>query len=217
MTMVKRRIAYVSLLLAVLTFAAVFLFGCHQEYRGDTVYGAYISRIDYDDENMTMTAVVSLTNDGAKMMKLNDTETVQVDWNYQKSKVGAFKFRYDYRASFNPNRIFCAVENTLTQEQRKNKNGDEYSLKVVFEYATIYKSLKGDVTPKKSGNYYLLDFDVLKDETSFETKFSIETQNSAAWYGTLIAVACACFIVIMFVKARRKNNGERKDRTTETD
>lgn len=204
---VKRRISLVAAVVVIVVLACVLLSACNKsETSGDVEYGMYVRRIIYDSQEGVMTAYVSLTKDESQKL-----EGVSANWHYKKGEINAFFSRYEYTVNFSPSTIFCAVENSLTQEQRI-VDGVEYNvLKVAFEYATIYKSLKSEGETLKSSSYYLHDFALDETDTSFETTLSLRTQQSAAWYGILIAVAVAIFgVVIGVVIARRKKYGKQE-------
>ncbi len=207
-----------ALILAILTIFVMMLsvsvlFGCNQEYDGDREYGVYVQRVEYDvyrdnpnydDGVVYMRVYLGLTaNDDKKI------DGVTANWHYEKRKVNAFKFEYTYRLEIDGS-IFSAAVDSLTQEQLTYE-GTEYNIfEVYFEYATIYKSMKGNIDHRKTDSGYAFDFPINETQTLFETTFTIPTQNSASYYGILIAVACvAAGVVIAVVFTRRKKYAER--------
>ena len=204
-----KRIALVAAVIVIVVLACVLLTACdNAESSGDFEYGMYVRRTLYDKDEGVMTVYVSLTNDDS--LKI---EGANANWHYQKFELNAFFGRYDYTVNFSPSTIFCAVENSLTQEQRI-VDGVEYNvLKVVFEYATIYKSLKSEGEVSKLSGYYLHDFALDESETSFDTTLCLRTQRSAAWYGVLIAVAVAIFGVVIAIMIVRRKKYAKQERT----
>ena len=210
MTITKKSIALISLVLAVVISATCLLSSCNQEYDGESDYGVYIKRVEYDsyeDETIYMRVYLALTNDDDKKL-----DGVSATWHYRKQKDGAAKFKYVYDLSIAAESIFSVAVNGLTQEQL-NRDGLEYNtFEVYFEYATIYKSLKGDVKHVKTASGYAFDFPIEDTQDSFQTTFVISTQNSAVWYGILIAFATVAFVVVLaVVLTRRKKYAERHE------
>ncbi len=205
----KRRTVYISALIAVLLIATVFLFACNSGVsEGDYEYGVYIRRTLYNPDAQEMTVYVSVTSDTTKTI-----EGATGNWHYKKSTENAFYSRYDYTVSFSPKTIFSAVKDSLTQEQL-NVDGVEYNvLKLVFEYATIYKSLSSDGERLKIGSTYLHDFALDETNEEFATTLSLRVQNSATWYGVLVAVAVAVFGAIIGTLLARRKKYATKERT----
>ena len=211
--MQSKRTILISLLLAVVILATCMLFSCNQEYEGEREYGVFVKRVEYDrfeghpvynDNVVYMRVYLGLTDDDDQKI-----EGVTAVWHYEKRKMGAFKYVYTYRVEMQGS-IFSAAVGALTQEQLTYE-GLEYNIfEVYFEYATIYKSMKGSIERRKTDNGYAFDFPIDETQTSFETTLTIPTQNSAAWYGILVAFAVVVVgVVIAVVFARRKKYAER--------
>ena len=199
-----KTIVFVLLTLVVIISSCVFLCACNkEETKGDIEYGMYVKRFTYDADADTMTAYVAITND--ESLKLAGSSA---NWHYTKTTENVFYDKYDYVISFSPQTIFSVVESSLTQEQRIVDEVEYHNLKVVFEYATIYKSLEGGVEATKSGDNYVFDFPLDETDSSFETQLSLRVQNSATWYGILVGAAILVFgIILTIVRVRRKRYG----------
>lgn len=200
-TKITTRIALIAATLAVVIFASFALMACNKPATsGDIEYGVYIRRTLYTKDAHTMTVYASLSLDERWLI-----DGATANWHFEKVKVNAFYNAYEYTVTFDPATIFSAIENSLTQEQRIVDDVEYDILKVVFEYATIYKSLEGGKSVGKSDGYYLHDFDVDETASDFTGTLSIMSQNSAGWYGVLIAAAVAVFgVIIGIIFARRK-------------
>lgn len=208
-TKITTRIALIAATLAVVIFASFMLSACNKPATsGDVEYGVYIRRTLYQKDAHTMTVYASLSQDERWLV-----EGATAKWHYEKVKVNAFYNAYEYTVTFDPATIFSAIENSLTQEQRIIDDVEYDILKVVFEYATIYKSLEGGKDIGKSDVYYLHDFDVDETATDFTATMSLRTQNSAAWYGLLIAAAVVVLGVIIAVLFARRKKYACKERT----
>ena len=206
---IKRKTVIISALLAVLILATVFLSACNKPVTsGDIEYGVYIRRTLYNKEEGVMTIYASLSADDRMTV-----EGATANWHYVKSDVNAFYYRYDYTVSFSPKAIFSAIKDSLTQEQLIMDDVEYKVLKLVFEYATIYKSLESEGNTFVSDGQYVHDFSIDENADEFATTLSIRTQNSATWYGLLVAAAVVVFgVIIGAVLARRKKYAT-KERT----
>jgi len=56
--------------------------------------------------------------------------------------------------------------------------------------------VKGSEDVTKVNNTYLHDFPIDESQTEFQEDLSLRVQNSAGWYGVLIAVAVALFVFV---------------------
>ena len=205
----KRKTVLISALLAVLVLATVFLFACNKPATsGDKEYGVYIRRTLYNPTEGVMTVYASLSSDERMTI-----ENATANWHYVKSDYNAFYYRYDYTVSFSPKTLFSVIKDSLTQEQLI-MDGVEYKvLKLVFEYATIYKSLESDGNVFVSDGQYVHDFPIDENEEEFATTLSIRTQNSATWYGLLVAAAVLVFGAVLGALLARRKKYATKERT----
>ena len=198
----NRALILVVLTIFVMTLSTCLLSACNQEYEGDKEYGVYVSRVEYDkyeDDTVYARVYLGLTSDDSKKI-----EGLTANWHYEKRKLNAFKFGYVYRIEI-VGSIFSAAVGALTQEQRYYEETEYNTFEVYFEYATIYKSMKGEINRKKVDGGYAFDFAIEETQQEFHTTLSIDTQNSAIWYGLLVAVAVSiAAVVIALLLARRK-------------
>ncbi len=105
--------------------------------------------------------------------------------------------------------IYGGIVNALSQDEL-NHDGKTYShLKIVFDYATIYKSTKSDGELSKDGKYFVHSF-VLDDGVN-GILLERETPATAVWYETLICVAVALLIIVATIVALKGKYGRKKD------
>ena len=205
----NRALILVVLTIFVMTLSTCLLSACNQEYEGEKEYGVCVSRVEYDkyeDDTVYARVYLGLTSDDSKRI-----EGLTANWHYEKRKLNAFKFGYVYRLEI-VGSIFSAAVGALTQEQRYYEETEYNTFEVYFEYATIYKSMKGEVERKIIDTKYVYDFPIDETMDSFATTFLVSTQNSAVWYGLLVAVAALAFgIVLAVVLTRRKKYATRKE------
>ncbi|MBR4800994.1 MAG: hypothetical protein IK048_04940 [Clostridia bacterium] len=204
---------YFVLILAIFVIlsSCLFMTACNkQSVEGDIEYSLYIRRTYYHKESQTMTVYLSLSND--ERMTIEGTSA---NWHYKKRDLDAFYYCYDYTVTFSPSTIFSVVENSLTQEQRIIDGTEYNNLKVVLEYATIYKSVEGSEKVVKSDGYYLHDFPFEETDESFQATLTRRIYNAAVWYGVLVAAAVAVFgmILAIVLLRRKKYANERQERT----
>lgn len=205
----KRKTVIFSALLAVLILATVFLSACNKPATsGDIEYGVYIRRTLYSKDEGVMTVYAALTSDERMTV-----EGATANWHFVKSNDNAFYYRYDYTVSFSPKAIFSAIKDSLTQEQLIIDDVEYKVLKLVFEYATIYKSLESEGNILVSDGQYLHDFPLDENADEFATTLSIRTQNSATWYGLLVAAAVVVFGVVIGILLARRKKYATKERT----
>ena len=194
--------------LVVVILSLFLLSACDTDRSSDREYGLYVSRIDYDEEARTMTAIVALTSQESQKL-----DGLKADWHFERHKINSFYNEYNYTVSLNPSTIFSVVDFSLTQEQRKINDVEFDVLKVTFEYATIYKSMNSAGTRVKSGRSYLHDFALDEQEEDMRIELSIISQNSAAWYGVLIAAAVVGLGVVVAIVLIRREKYAKQERT----
>ncbi len=198
---ITTKIALIAATLVVVIFSSLLFSACDKtETSGEYEYGMYIRRLSYDPDNHELTIFAGITNnDNLKV------EGTVANWHYVKKQENAFYNAYNYEVNFAPATIFSVLKDTLTQEQL-NVDGIEYDvLKLVFEYATIYKSLKGGEYIGKSDGVYLHDYDLDETSLDYTAYMTYRTQNSATWYGVLISAAVVLLgVIIGVIFARRK-------------
>ena len=164
-----------------------------------SVYGVYINSVVVDEN-------------GVCTVRLSRGET---DYLVGESQINiaiyeeGFWTRYTYDVSFDGKAIFSAVEETLAQDGTL-LNGQEYStLKVIYDYDTIYKSIKSEgVRTKVSGNY-VHSFEV--DKTPFNTQLTRVMPRQSVWYGVAIAGAVVILAVALTLTYCRGKYGRKQE------
>ncbi len=121
---------------------------------------------------------------------------------------GEFFDSYIYSLTFDGGAIFSAVRDRLTQDGTISGENEDSSLKIVYDYDTIYKSIKSDGTVSKEGGVYSHHFQV--NEGMFQVTLTREIPNQSSWYAVLIGVTVALLGVAVGIFAvRGKRNGRK--------
>lgn len=94
---------------------------------------------------------------------------------------------------FDGETIFSATENFLAQYGGNYGVEDFSSLKIVFDYDTIYKSTKSDGEVSKVGSGYVHSHEIERGENSFTLERRYP--RSSAWYGLTAGVAVFAVVV----------------------
>jgi hypothetical protein len=165
----------------------VFCFvACNQVEPDTATYGVYLKSAEVVDGQ----CVVHLSRSGSDEA-LGQSQIAIVE------EKGHFVNTYTYTVTFDGEAIFCAVQSRLTQDGTI-LNGAEYStLKIVYDYATIYKSIKSDGEHSKSGRNYVHSFDV--SNGPFEATLTRKIPRQSTWYAVLLGGAGA--VIVAFVVA----------------
>lgn len=121
------------------------------------------------------------------------------------SRKNAFYDRVEYTFSFDGEAIFSATENFLAQ-YGANLGVETYSnLKIVFDYATIYKSTKSDCVATERNGKYVHSSEIFKANTEF--KLYRDFAHSSSWYGLTAGIAAAMVLVVVVVLVKRGKYG----------
>ena len=172
------------------------LVGCNEIEPDTATYGIYLQSAEVVDG----VCVVRLSRN-AKGESFGDSQIVV------SGDKGHFVNLYTYTVSFDGEAIFCAVSDRLTQDGTI-LNGAEYStLKIVYDYATIYKSIKSDGYYTKSGRNHVHSFEV--NEEPFQEVLTREIPRQSTWYAVLIGVAGAVVVVFVIAKSVRGKYGRK--------
>lgn len=94
---------------------------------------------------------------------------------------------------FDGETIFSATENFLAQYGGNYGVEDFSSLKIVFDYDTIYKSTKSDGEVSKVGGGYVHSHEIVRGENSFTLERRYP--RSSSWYGLTAGVAVFAVVV----------------------
>lgn len=199
-----RKIVFSAAVCLLAVCLAFMLCACNSQSQSNDepiVRSLYIFHKDYDAANQTIVVTVAFSGDVNN--KLDGADTV---WTSESYDDGIWYKVSKTHISLSPSTIFSAVDAHITQEERF-KDGLTYnSLKVVLRYDTIYKSIKSDATVLRAGKYYLHSFYLDESLNNDVKTLTLRTQNSASWYGVLIAsgvLFCGlCFGVFAITKGR---------------
>ena len=164
-----------------------------------SAYGVYINSVVVDDN-------------GVCTVRLSRGET---DYLVGESQINiaiyeeGFWTRYTYDVSFDGKAIFSAVEEALAQDGTL-LNGQKYStLKVIYDYDTIYKSIKSDAKPIKADGKYSHLFQV--EKAPFHASLERELARQSVWYGTAIAGAVVVLAIALTLTYFRGHYGRKKE------
>jgi len=203
---VKNR-GLIVLLIIVLLLSSIFLCSCNK----DKVYSddercLYLAGLSYDEDTLTVTATVSLS--GGTDQRIPNA---YISLKSESQSVNVFFLKYITNISYNEQTIFSAVDNFVTQEQRKI-DGTLYStLKVVYTYGTIYKSTTSNGTVIKSGRNYYHNFNVENLDEIKQIRLERKAPYSASWYILLTAIALVLGVVIVVITVIRGKHGRTKE------
>lgn len=197
----------VVLLIIVLLLSSIFLCSCNKEgIISDDERCLYLNYISYDQENLTMIATVSLSGEGS-----NRIPNAFIPVKSESKDVNVFFVKYITNITFNEQTIFSAVDDFITQEQRK-LDGIEYStLKVVFTYGTIYKSTTSNGEVYKSGRNYYHNFNIENADNNKQILLERQAAYSASWYILLAGIAVVLGVVVVVITVIRGKHGRSKE------
>ncbi len=182
----------IALLLTIL-FVTV---GCNKTDEVNTsTYGVYVKEVSKSEDTCT----VKLGRSG-RGESLGDSVIAITE------EKGDFFDTYTYTVTFDGGAIFSAVAERLTQDGTISNEEEKSSLKIVYDYDTIYKSIKSDGITGKNGRTYSHLFEV--KEQSFQAVLTREIPNQATWYAVLIGVTVFLTVgavVTVVIIGKRKN------------
>lgn len=123
---------------------------------------------------------------------------------------GFFYDKAEYIFRLDGESIFSATEDFLALYGTNYAVEDFSSLKIVFDYVTIYKSTKSDGVRLESGKKYVHSFEIENTDNVFVLDRRIA--HSSAWYGvTIIATVCAVGAVIAVAVIKRGKYGRKNE------
>lgn len=194
----KRRIVYAVIATVICLFCAVILSACNGKDDDNKSVNKferslYLHEIVYDEEELTVRAVVTFKGDESEML------SSKLDWKSTAYPLNVLFKQEDVAMTVDASAVCGEIEGRLTDTDRI-RGGVEYNhLKVELRYDTIYKSISSDGEVTKSGRYYLhfFGFDENKGEQTFS--LHLKTQIIANWYTLLIACVLAFAGVLLAV------------------
>ena len=202
-----KKITLFAVLIAL--FVSLFVFSaCDGEDSG--VYCA-VAGYSYDEETDTVTVQINLQNS-------SENAVAKAEYQREKTDDGFFdiyKTSYKLPADFWDKIRVRAVEDEALKKILDEKGADgEYNLKIVYVYATLYKSIYGDGEYIENGKTraYVWKFD---EGEEVAVRLTQRVEDKAIWYGLLIGIF-ALATVIVAVVAIVKRKGDINERTKDS-
>ena len=162
------------------------------------VYGVYIKSIEVSDG----VCIVRLSR--------NESEYLVGESSIDISTVsGDFFDEYIYDVAFDGKAIFSAVEECLAQNGTLLDGQNISTLKIIYDYDTIYKSMKSDSAVTKNGKNYTHSFVV--EQAPFDVTLTRDVPCQSAWYGVAIAGAVVLLGILITLTYVRGKYGRKKD------
>lgn len=189
------KIATILLLLVVMLVSV----GCNKTDTPPATYGVYVKSVTVEDGVCTVRLWRSKSGES-----LGDS-VIAVD-----VVEGSFFDSHVHTITFDGGAIFSAVKLLLTQDGTILE-GKEYStLKIVYDYDTIYKSIKSDGVYKKSGRTHTHSFEV--EEGPFQVTLTREVPNQSVWYAVAIGGTVALLLAVaVTLKVVRGKYGRKEE------
>ncbi|MDE7373493.1 MAG: hypothetical protein K2N18_05460 [Clostridia bacterium] len=194
----KRKIVYGIIAVVICLFCTVILSACNgkgkeNESVSEFERSLYLHEIVYNEEELTMCAVVTFKGDESKIL------SSKLNWKSTTYPLNVLFKEEDVAMTVDASAVYDEIEGRLTDADYI-RDGVEYNhLKVELRYDTIYKSISSDGEVTKSGRYYLhfFEFDEDKNEQAFS--LHLKTQITANWYTLLIVCVLALAVVLLAV------------------
>ena len=227
------RIKKITLFLLVFTLvfaSAFFLVACNeqQEDEGDITRDLYVYAIAFEDAGETeeessakVQADADSSADKTAIVYLTFSKTdrkiegAKALWHSEKRKDGEFYFVTTSTISFNPESIFCAVKESIPQEDLVKDEVEYNRLKVVLRYDTIYKSIRSDGEITRNGRTYTHLFAIDESKKSEILTLEMRSANSANWYAVLAAAALGVVLIAIVATLAVKGAKWQKTKTKE--
>ena len=170
--------------------------GCNKTDTPPATYGVYVKSVTVEEDVCTV-----------RLSRSGKGESLQDSVIAVEEVGGSFFDTYLYTVSFDGGATFSAVNNLLTQDGTI-LDGEEYStLKIVYDYDTIYKSIKSDGVHTKSGRTNTHSFEVSKGP--FEVHLNRQTPRQSTWYAVLIGGAVATVVAFSIAHLVRGKYGRK--------
>lgn len=187
-----RRIVFATAIVVTLFFC-VLLSSCNDDVAlpEQGKVALYIQSLEYDEETLAITAKVSVDSSERKL-------PCTADYSRTVEKDGEFWNIYSTDFNFDCDILYACVENAISDGERNYESNFYSDLKIVFDYATIYKSITSNGNLVIEGKNYHHLFNVSKAGEQTVT-LNRRSPNSAAWYGVLISVGLAVVFVVAAV------------------
>ncbi len=187
-----RRIIFAAAIIMTLLFCVLFS-SCNDDVAApqQSKLSLYIQSLEYEEETLAITAKVTIDSSEREL-------PCTADYSRTVEKDGEFWNIYSTHLKFDCDILYACVENAISDGERNYESNFYSDLKIVFDYATIYKSTTSDGNLIIEGkNYHHLFF--MSNTGEQTVTLNRRSPNSAAWYGVLISVGLAIIFVVAAV------------------
>lgn len=181
----KRGVLYTAILMMICLFCVVTLSACNSQKREPEVsqreYNVYLS-LAYPSEGTEVYAYVMLSGDEENMLETT------IGWESSFYAKNTWYNAQDVVITV-PSEALCAeIGELVTDEMYFHEDAEYDSLKIIFRYDTIYKSINSDAerAVRSNGKYVHL-FELSEDVEAQTFHLHLTSQNAASWYTMLIA------------------------------
>lgn len=190
-----RKFNKISILLVcvLLVLSSMIFVACNNEDDEDVARAIYYYGIEYPEDSDIAIVYVTFSKTDTLI------EGIEGVWHSELVNDGAFYKVSTSYVTYDESAIFSAVENFIPQEDLVHDDVEYKGLKVVLRYATIYKSIKSDVTPTISGRDYVHNFDINQDGGEGGFTLTMRSARADVWYGMLIGIAVGVALCIVGV------------------
>lgn len=224
-----KKITLFLLAFALISMSAFCLVACnkHEDEKGDVVRDLYIYTIEFEQDDLKDEQGQSAAENGVApsdkiatvFLTFSKTDRQLTGqsavWHSDKRKDGEFYFVTTSTISFNPESIFCAVKESIPQEDLVKDEVEYNRLKVVLRYDTIYKSIRSDGEITRNGRTYTHLFAIDESKNSEILTLEMRSANSANWYAVLVAAALGVALIAIVATLAVKGAKWQKTKTKE--
>lgn len=193
----NKGVLYIAIAMIICLFCVLLLAACNNNSSDDKAtereYAAYL-RYEYPEDGNEFYAIVTLSGEEKNQLKSKinwHSETFPKDVWYNQQNVA---ITIDSAA-------ICKEVAGIVRDKDYIHDGKEYnSLKVIFRYDTIYKSITTNSDEVfKSGRYYVHRFVLNEENNSQICNLYLTSQNAASWYSMLIACVIVLAVILLGV------------------
>ena len=186
----KRGVLYTAILMLICLFCVVTLCACNNQSKQVEVsqrqYNAYIS-IGYPQDGTEAYVYVMLSGDEEGSLES------PIGWEVAFYAKNTWYNAQDVTISVPAEAICAEIESMMTEDMYFHDDVEYDSLKIIFRYDTIYKSIHSDADAVVRGDgKYVHLFTLDGDEEMQTFHLNLTSQNAASWYTMLIA----CVIIL---------------------
>lgn len=202
-----KKITLFAVLIAL--FVSLFVFSACDGEDGE-VYCA-VAGYSYDEETDTVTVQINLQNSSGNAVAKAEYQREKTDDGF----FDIYKTTYKLPADFWDKIRVRAVKDESLKKILDEKGADgEYNLKIVYVYATLYKSIYGDGEYAENGKTRMYVWQFADGDDAIMT-LTQRTEDRAAWYGLLIGIFALATVIVSAV-AIAKRKGDKNERTKDS-